>query len=134
VKTLTKDHKKQREELISKLDNARGELNSAITDFNNAVESAKEPVTEAWTAYNEIVQEANALLEELASDAQNYFDERSEKWQEGDAGEQYNQWIEQFQEEICEIDEIDFPSELEEPDLDEAIDKLENLVERPTEM
>ena len=41
------------------------------------------------------------LVDELSADlerAQEYFDERSEKWQESEAGEDYQAWIERLEE------------------------------------
>jgi len=44
------------------------------------------PGTSRWNA---ALKMAHALIEEVVSQMQDYFDERSESWQEGERGEEY---------------------------------------------
>ena len=36
-------------------------------------------------------------LESVRDDAQQYYDDRSEGWQDGDKGQSYSEWIEQLE-------------------------------------
>lgn len=74
---------------------------SAITDlfakletereaFAGAVERIKEQIAEAQ-------QEAWELLDDAARAAEEYHDERSEKWQEGERGQAYAEWRDRLQ-------------------------------------
>jgi hypothetical protein len=42
--------------------------------------------------------EAKAFIEDLASSAREYYDGRSEKWQEGDKGVAYDEWVSKLEE------------------------------------
>jgi hypothetical protein len=46
-----------------------------------------------WTRWNASFQAANALIVESLSEMQDYFDDRSESWQESDRGEEYQEKI-----------------------------------------
>lgn len=37
-------------------------------------------------------QELHGILDDIVSEAETYYDERSEKWQESDAGSAYSDW------------------------------------------
>lgn len=50
-------------------------------------------------------QEARDKMAELASEAEAYYDERSEKWQESDTGQAYQEWKDRLTEIADEIGE-----------------------------
>lgn len=134
MKKLSKAQLTERDEIVSQMNEAKDSVTTAVDDYNDALSPAREAVSTAVAEFNSAVEKANSFLGELASDAQNYFDERSEKWQEGDAGDQYNSWKEQFEDEVEEAT-FDEPAELDLPEgIDEALDRLESLVETPGEM
>lgn len=69
--------------------------------------------------YNEIVSNLNNFIIEQRDEMQMYFDERSEKWQESDAGSSYQDWIDAWDLEIGEVedfDDVEIPDESELPD------------------
>lgn len=43
---------------------------------------------------------------ELVGEMQQYFDDRSEKWQEGDSGDEYQAWIDSVEEQADALDEV----------------------------
>lgn len=79
MKKLTKEQLKKKTALFEELEKARDQ-------FNVMLEEA-----------NEFRQEMNDLMQE-------YFDEKSEKWQEGDAGSTYQDWMGEWESEL-EFDE-----------------------------
>ena len=76
---MNKLNKKQSKELAKH--------QSDLTDAAEAIEEAVE-------AYATAADEARAFAESIHADQQAYYDERSEKWQEGDAGTAYTEWME----------------------------------------
>lgn len=76
-----------------------------------------EQLEEARSAFEAAVQEANDFLEAVAPELRAYYDEKSEKWQESDAGSAYDGWVTTFE------------SKLDEPALDEYM--LENIADEP---
>lgn len=65
----------------------------ALDAFHDRAVEAQEALTAAREALVEILTEAAETVRECESDAQSYFDERSESWQEGDKGQIYQEWI-----------------------------------------
>lgn len=75
--------------------------------------------------------EARDIMDEAANDAESYYDERSEKWQEGDRGQAYSEWKDRLRsvaeaiEEDLDAPEVQMPErpswvdELREPDFSE---------------
>lgn len=80
---------------------------------------------------DEAKEEARALMDDEALSAESYYDERSEKWQEGDRGQAYGEWKDRLREvaesiaediEAPEVPDIDRPhwmDELRDPDFAE---------------
>lgn len=44
-----------------------------------------------------LIEQAADALEAAAQEARDYFDEKSEKWQESDAGVSYSAWAEELE-------------------------------------
>jgi hypothetical protein len=86
---------------------------------------AKTAIEEALAAYEELREEAQEFVDNCASDMSDYYDERSEEWQEGDVGSTYSEWMEQWQD--LTLVEIDLSDELE------TIDSFDELPVAPGE-
>ena len=63
-------------------------------------------------AYKAAVEEAKAFAERIAEEMTNYFDDRSEKWQDGDAGGEYQSWKDEW--ENADLDSVE---EIVKPDI-----------------
>lgn len=126
MKSLSKAEQEQRADIAgrlregwSKLEDAYAQVTSAISDFNVERES-----------YNEIVQEAESFAQDIASQIEGYMDERSDKWREGDRGQEYEAWLSAWQNDVSfdEVEEIEDPGM---PDGENLADELESLQEAP---
>ena len=99
MKKLSKDQQKFRDDLVKRLDDA-------LIGVNNAVEKANAAIDE----YNVIVADVESYRDEIVSEMETYFDERSDKWQEGDAGSAYSEWKGEWENLDCSaIDQVDEP-------------------------
>ena len=129
MKKLTKEHIQKRAAIVEELSEKMGAVNTLIQKLNAEIASQWEDIESAKEAYNQTIQEANALQEEIASDIDNYVGERSEKWQEGEQASRYEDWKSQWEESFDECD-------LEEPEgLQELEDTFsEDLENRPEEL
>jgi len=97
VKKLSKDQSTRRDAILAGLRAKHEEL-----------EKTKDALELARTAFNEKLDEARELAEEVSEAIGNYYDSRSESWQEGDTGEATQSWKaewENFNSE--ELDEFD---------------------------
>ena len=129
MKKLTKEHIQKRVALVEELSEKMGAVNTLIQKLNAEIALQWEDIESAKEAYNQTIQEANALQEEIASDIDNYVGERSEKWQEGEQASRYEDWKGQWEESFdeCDLDEPEALQELE----DTFSEDLEN---RPEEL
>jgi hypothetical protein len=127
---LTAEQLTERDALAVRLEEERTKVDLAVSDFHDALTVARNTLQEALDAYNEVLVEAKAYAEGIAQDAENYFEEKSERWQEGEKGEALRELIDAWQSVDLEPLEVDMPdSEL---DLDVNTHD-ETLCELPTE-
>ena len=128
MKNLSKTQQKELSDLVERLRDSSDLITAAVTKFNETMTFAWDGVAGALEAYNSVIQEANAFREQVAADQQSYIDDRSEKWQESDAGQAYEAWKQEWEGTLDEL-QMDPPQEAEEPDLS-AADTLEGLPEQ----
>lgn len=93
MKKMTKDQIKRLEELKTQLENATAAQHEAATVYDAAVSGAHEELAPIETTLREVIEECNAFLEEVCEEIRGAFDEKSEKWQASDAGQQVESWI-----------------------------------------
>jgi hypothetical protein len=124
VKQFSKVAQKHIESLAGDLRASASSLQEQHSDLLEAVREFNALVTK----HNEKVQETTTFLEELKGDMEGYFEERSEKWQEGDAGQDYQAWIDAVGEAIDGLEQVEEVDEPEEP----VVDGLDALDELPT--
>lgn len=125
MKRLNKQQQSEVDDLATRLRTAGEEVTKAVENYNTIAKVGWTPVESAVAAYNALVQEANSFKEQIAADQQSFMDDKSEKWQEGDAGQAYQQWMDSWSEDIEEVS-LEAPSEVDQPEL-EAADTLEGL-------
>jgi hypothetical protein len=113
----------------AKLDELAGNLRAQweeVESTKDALHEALERYNEQIGKYNELAGEARDFVGELESRAQDYHDERSERWQEGDAGANYTAWIDTMQVDLEDIEEINIETlgMAEDPDHAAVLDEL----------
>lgn len=126
---LSKVQKERQAELVRKLNVKASAVESAIDRFNDR-EELKRRVVESLDEYMSALAESRAFREEIADSLEAYKNERSEKWQESEAGSDYESWIDSWRD--CELDDIDFefPEQMGIPELD-AAESLEQIGDSP---
>lgn len=85
---------------MKKIDNKTWErFTEAHTKLSEVKDEAERLIEEVIAKLADLAEQANAAreeayaaLDEAANDAEAYYDERSEKWQEGEAGSLYSEW------------------------------------------
>ncbi len=132
MKKLNKKQADTKAEHVTELDQKRQDLENAIGEYNQTQKEAFEKVQAALDAYNNSVDQAREFVDDIKSEMQSYYDERSEKWQEGDAGSNYQSWIDAWENiDLSEI-EVSEPDELDLPDMEHytELDNLQNEVDQ----
>lgn len=121
---------KARDAHAGELSTAFQDLEMAVEAFNNGLEKLwNEQIVAAVDAYNEKLIAAREWAQGIADDAQNYIDEKSEKWQEGDKGQQVIAFAESWREFSPEEIELDKPEELSLDDIEQHSEELDQLPE-----
>jgi hypothetical protein len=108
-------------------------LNIAIAAFNREIAPLVQHVAEALDGYNESLERARDLADNIAAAAQEAFDAKSDKWQDSDKGDQVRHWIEQWEMSLDEV-ALDFPTVFEEIDPEKHAGELEDAHGSPREL
>lgn len=125
---ITKSQAVEKNTVTTHLADTGAELTSAINLYNEAMSEAWEPVRAALDAYNTALEAATELANDVIGDLESKIEAKSEKWQEGEAGQQATAMLDAWEGTDFSPIEMDKPDDLEEPDLEhEAI--LEDLQE-----
>lgn len=83
----------------------------------------KQEVDAAVDALNEVRDELRGVIEDIKDEMQGQYDDKSEKWQEGDRASTTTEWIDALGEIVSELE-----TEIETIDLSDLTDKLEEGV------
>jgi len=113
-------------DLVTRLRKAHENVSKYVSICNQAMDEHFTNVEEAVNEYNAIVSEANEFQQTVAGDAQSEFDEKTEKWQEGEVGQSVSEFISLWEEELEELT-IDRPDDLEDP----GTDAIDAFLEKP---
>jgi hypothetical protein len=130
---MNKLNKVQLAELVKfrdELEELKGALELEVEEYNSTMNSAWAKVEKRIIDLNEKIVEADQWRADLASEMQDFYDEKSEKWQEGERGCAYQEWISEWESDLSEV-EMEAPEDVDMPDVD-AIDTMNELSEEPS--
>ena len=108
---LTKTERKEIDGLLQALLDAHALLDNAVLVYNEALTAAHTELQPHVEAYNGAASDLVGYVNGLAEEHDEEWNNRSEKWQEGEAGSAAQSWIESLRIEIDECD-IDAPDEI----------------------
>jgi hypothetical protein len=114
----TKVHE-QISKLAGAVDDAADAVRLAVDDLNDALRTQLASLETARNAYNVAIADFRGVYQDLHTAAEEYFNERSERWQQSDQGSEYAGWVNdllQAAEELADLDEIEV-DEFDEPEL-----------------
>lgn len=127
---LSKAQIKERDELSAALRENAEALDSAVDELNRKFrEEVKQKLTPLVAAYNETRSRVETFVEGLGSEFRSDFDEKSERWQESDAGLSVDSFIAEFENFECG-DAAKVPS-LFDLEIDIDMDVSDRLTELP---
>mgnify|MGYP001564747016 CR=1 FL=1 len=130
MKTLAKPDIARRNALAIRIQSAREDLDVAIAEYNATVETAFAYAQTTADVYNGLIEEAKEWADSIAGQIGEYIQERSERWQEGERGQAYANWLTEYEEVSFDTADIETPDPLE-WDGDDAASALEGLPEDP---
>lgn len=113
------------------LGTARKEIEEAVKKYNEQLETLNETLAEALEKYNGVIVDCQGFIDEIASKIEGEINDRSEKWQEGDAGQAHQSWLDQWKD--CPVleEDVELPELVELEYDDEFIEEFANLSIEP---
>src|SRR5262245_1375935 len=125
MKGLNKNQQAQRDEFVNQLQKAH----EGVTAKYSALVSAMEEYNAELEKYNAVVVEAETWGSEVTGDMQSYMDEKSERWQESEAGTTYGEWKDTWEGiDYAQIDAMEIPNE---PEIESFITEFSDLPTEP---
>ncbi len=112
MRSLTKEEMKQKAAIAVKLASLREDAETALGIYEEDCGAAFGKLEAAVNLLNEALEEAELFAEDIASDRRGDFDEKSEKWQEGERGSAAEEWISQWEGASFDRVELEQPQEI----------------------
>ncbi|MDP9315983.1 MAG: hypothetical protein M3R24_34865 [Chloroflexota bacterium] len=124
MRKLNQIQLQQREAIATTLRQTFNELQEQVDVLNVILGK----ITETQERFNNAVELANSFTQQIAQLQQEYYDERSEQWQESEGGENYQEWIDEWESFSLDEIELDLSDSLVElSEGEEYADQLEEL-------
>lgn len=105
-------------------------LRTTSEAYNSQIEKIKEMLSPELDRLNELregIEQALETIEEesssLVGDMEEYYEDRSEKWQESETGEQYQEWVEAWSNISSELPDV--PEEVSAYDFEDLLEEVE---------
>lgn len=117
MKSLSKNDQKEQTEFVKTLRGKAGRVFDATQEVNEAIERLNDAIAD----YNATIEDANNWAQDLLSQMEQYKEGKTEKWQESNAGQQYDSWVQAWADDLESAEEIDL---INVPEMD-AIEVLE---------
>lgn len=124
MKRLAKEDNEQRDSFVRCLQDKSVEIATIVAKINAIIADELNPTV---TEYNGILNDADEWRNELVGRMEDYESARSEKWQEGDTGQNYISWREAWEQ--LDLSELPDFEEIEAPEVD--TDELEQIASEP---
>lgn len=115
MKKLLDEQLRERDNLVGKVEEARQHLQDKLEEYNKEVKKLfRYGPSDACDELNMAIADVREWAENMHAETRNYFDNRSEEWQESKAGEAYSDWSSDFDDAASRVDdvEIEQPEEL----------------------
>lgn len=114
---MTRAQLKERDAIMQELTEQGELLKSAVTEVNEALSN----LGEIRDGYNAALEKAKEFVDGIAEEAQSEFDDKSEKWQEGERGDAVSSWIDELRNaDLPEEIDLTVPEDIPEPDISHA--------------
>jgi hypothetical protein len=129
MRKLTQRQLQERVQKQVAIQTAQEELEFQIEELNRDIARRADLIKGKLAILNQAIASADDWRKEIVDEMESYFDERSDNWQNGDAGVSYSVWIERWQQPFCAV-EYKLPTGVDSPSVT-ASDELGELPDDP---
>jgi hypothetical protein len=120
MKSISRELQKEIADRAEQADETAKEVRAALSTLNDAIARHLASLELVRAEYNTAISALRETYEALAAEAENYFADRSARWQQSEAGTDYQEWTNSLTETAEAL-----------PDLDEFIVET---IEKPEEL
>jgi hypothetical protein len=130
---LTKENRKELDLARDTLQQAEADVAAAVEEYNAALALAWTEVEVALEKLYEARGDASSVISSFVQQMEDYASERSERWQEGEAGQSYEAWKNSFEEITMDLeaDPVEVPTPLDVGDWLEGYEAMSGLSDSP---
>jgi len=130
---LTKENRKELDLARDTLQQAEADVEAAVDEYNAALALAWTEVEAALEKLYEARSDASSTISAFVQQMEDYASERSERWQEGEAGQTYETWKNSFEEVTMDLeaDHVEIPVPLDVGDLLGGYEAMSGLSDSP---
>lgn len=111
----------------SEFSKRRSDLEDAIDTYNTAIKDAREALLKEISRYNQVVNDVNSFIEDQHDAMIAYYYNQSANWRESDEGNEYFDWMNQWNVSLQDCSEPDV-YELGIDDILDAFDGEEHIM------
>jgi F0F1-type ATP synthase membrane subunit b/b' len=112
---LTKQEDARKSELESELEQLVGETTDGLEELKEKITALVDDFNKEFVEpLSEKITEAYGFVEDIMNERQGEFDDKSERWQEGERGQAAQSWLQDWEN---GLQGLEAPSLLEAPDL-----------------
>lgn len=104
---LNKTETDEFEELKSDVSAAYFNISKAVEKYNDSREQLKFEVEKTVEKYNNALEKLREFVDKIAGKKREEWNDKSKAWQEGDRGQEINEWIEAW--ENKDLDSVSVP-------------------------
>lgn len=123
---FTKADREEVSALSDDLSDAHALLLAKQAEMGAQIAHLIESLNESREAYRGKVDDAARALQDKINDHRDAYEDKSERWQEGDRGEAVREWIEKIEEMATEMENVTI-DDVEMPEIDEPEDFSERI-------
>lgn len=130
---ISKAERAELESFATRLTKEQADLEAVLSEQGAIIEAAYERINGAIDTYNGATADAKSFIEDIGSQAESDFEEKSDRWQEGERGEATREWIDAIDNVVSELEEIEqFTFETPSLDLEDQAELINNLEDEPS--
>lgn len=119
---ITAKDQKRVEALFGELDARRATLEDAVNVFNETLAAERAKLQEVVDLYNEKSNELRGVLEDIHSEMEDEFDNKSDNWKASDKADVIEEWIGTINEIVEDVNEASLASFPETLDMESLIE------------
>jgi len=109
---------------IDRLADLGRQFEEHLAAIDQIMANARSEIEDLVDKANDVRKKAHGVIEDITNEMDSYYDDRSEKWQEGDNGQAYQEWKNEVEQVRDDMDE-DFTYEItEDPERGDWVQKI----------